>query len=92
MPIGNTFPIYFSFERDSSDPDIPMPGKMKSFGHLLNHLKNMCGSYHSEKTEYLGQIQRKRNICNRQFQLAFTCEDDSDPPPEGLVRSPPWGT
>ena len=34
----------------------------------------------------------KANICNRQFQSAFTREGDSDTPPKGLVRSPPWGT
>ena len=38
------------------------------------------GSYHSEKTEFLRQILRKTNICNGQFQSAFTREDDSDPP------------
>ena len=39
MPIGNMFPIYFSFENDSSEPDTHKPEKMKSVSQLLNHLK-----------------------------------------------------
>ena len=33
----------------------------------------------------------KANICNRQFQSAFTREDDSDRPQKGLVHSTPRG-
>ena len=49
MPIGNTFPIYLSLKR------------LKRFGHLSNHLKKTrLGSHHSEKTEFLRQILRKK--------------------------------
>ena len=53
----------FTFENDSSDPDNPKPEKIKSFDHLSNHLKKKktrLGSHHSEKTEFLRQILRKK--------------------------------
>ena len=38
-----------------------------------------------------GKIKEKADICNRQFQSAFTREADSDHPQKGPVHSPPWG-
>ena len=35
----------------------------------------------------------KANICNRQFESAFTCESDTEIPSKGttaLAHSPPW--
>ena len=84
----------FTFENDSSDPDSLKPEKIKkSFGRLSNLLKKTrLGSNHSEKTEVLGQIQRKKaNICNRQFLSAFTREGDSDPTSKGASPFFPMG-
>ena len=42
------------------------------------------GSHHSEKNGILKtDSKEKANICNRQFQSAFTHEDDSDTPSKG---------
>ena len=84
----------FTFENDSSDTDTLKPEKMKSFGHLSNHLKKTrLGSHHSEKTEFLKQILRKKPT--------FVVGNSNQPPyvkttlirpRKGLVRSPPWET
>ena len=82
----------FTFENDSSDPDTLSLKRLKSFGHLSNHLKKThLGSHHSEKTEFLRQILRKKPT--------FVIGNSNQPshvktsltrPREGLVRSPPW--
>ena len=41
---------------------------------------------------HLTDTKEKADICNLQFQSAFTPEGDSDTPSKGLVCSPPWGT
>ena len=84
----------FTFENDSSDPDTPSLKRLKSFGHLSNHLKKTrMGSHHSEKTEFLRQILRKKPT--------FVIGNSNQPPHvkttltrprKGLVRSSPWGT
>ena len=85
MPIGNTFPIYLRSRKMAQILTLPSLKRLKSFGHLSNHLKKTrMGSHHSEKTEILKtDSKEKANICNRQFQSAFTREDHSDPPSKG---------
>ena len=62
-------------------------------GHLSNLLKKTrLGSHHSEKMEFLRQIQRKKPIYaigsfNQHSQAKATLTR----PLKGLVRSPPWG-
>ena len=85
----------FTFENDSSDPDTPKPEKIKkSFGHLSNLLKKThLGSHHTEKTEFLRQIQRKRPIyVIGSFNQPSHAKATLTHPLKGLVRSPPWGT
>ena len=48
------------------------------------------GSHHSEKTEFT-DIKEKANICNRQFQSAFTREGDSGPPSKWASPLSPMG-
>ena len=85
----------FTFENDSSDPDTPKPEKIKkSFGHLSNLLKKTrLGSNHSEKTEFLRQIQRKKPIyVSGSFNQPSHAKATLTRTLKGLVRSPPWGT
>ena len=68
------------FENDSSDPDTPKPEKIKKFWLFITSLKNTClGSHHSEKTEFLRQILRKKPT----FVIGHLREDSSDPPSKG---------
>ena len=72
MPIENTFPIYLHVRTTAQIPIL------LRFGHLSNLLKTRLGSNHSEKTEFLCQIQRKKP--KGQFKPAFTREGNSDLP------------
>ena len=50
------------------------------------------GSHHSEKNGILKtDTKEKANICKRQFQSAFTCKGDSDPPSKGASPFSPIG-
>ena len=75
----------FTFENDSSDPDTPKPEKIKKFWSFIKSLKK--DAYWITSLRENGILKKdskeKANICNRQFQLAFTREDDSDPPSKG---------
>ena len=76
----------FTFEKDSSDPNTPKPEKIKkSFGHLSNLLKKDTFGITSLSENGILQTdtKEKANICNRQFQSAFTREGESDPPSKG---------
>ena len=77
----------FTFENDSSDPDTPKPEKIKKFWSFVKSLKeDACGIASLRENGILKtDTKEKANICNRQFQSAFTRL-------KGLVRSPPWGT
>ena len=80
MPIGNTSPIYLHSRTIAQIPTLLSLKRLKSFGHLSNHLKKTrLGSHHSGKTEFLRQILRKKPT----FVIAFTREDNSDPPVKG---------
>ena len=63
-------------------------------GHLSNLLKKMrLGSHHSEKMEFLRQIQRKTPIyAIGSFNQPSHTKATLTRPLKGLVHSPPWGT
>ena len=84
----------FTFENDSSDPDTPKPEKIKKFWSFVKSLKKDAYGITSLRENGILKTdsKEKANICIRQFQSAFTREDDSTRPRKGLVRSPPWGT
>ena len=61
MPIGNTFPIYLRLRMTAQIRTLLKLKRLESFGHLSNLLKKIhLGSHHSEKKEFLGQMQRKK--------------------------------
>ena len=72
----------FTFENDSSDPDTPKPEKIKKFWSFVKSLKKDAYGITSPREDGILKTdsKEKANICNRQFQSAFTREDDSDPP------------
>ena len=75
----------FTFENDSSDPDTPKPEKIKKFWSFVKSLKKDAYGITSLRENGILKTdsKEKANICNRQFQSAFTHEDDSDPPSKG---------
>ena len=75
----------FTFENDSSDPDTPKPEKIKKFWSFIKSLKKDAYGITSLRENRILKTdsKEKANICNRQFQSAFTREDDSDPPSKG---------
>ena len=75
----------FTFENDSSDPDTPKPEKIKKFWSFIKSLKKDTYGITSLRENGILKTdsKEKANICNRQFQSAFTREDDSDPPLKG---------
>ena len=85
MPIGNTFQIYLRSRTIAQIPTLLSLKRLKSFGHLSNHLKRDAFGITllRENGIFKTDSKEKANICNRQFQSAFSREDDSDPPPKG---------
>ena len=75
----------FTFENDSSDPDTPKPEKIKKFWSFVKSLKKDAYGITSLRENRILKTdsKKKANICYRQFQSAFTHEDDSDPPSKG---------
>ena len=93
MPIGNTFPIFSSLR---TTPQIPIQikvEKIKKFWSFVKSLKKDTFGITSLRENGILKTDTKEraDICNRQFQSAFTREADSDPPSKGRVHSPPWG-
>ena len=72
-------------EHDLSDPDTPKPEKIKKFWSFIKSLKKDAYGFTSLRESGILKTdsKEKANICNRQFQSVFTCEDDSDPPSKG---------
>ena len=68
--------------------------RLKSFGHLSNLLKKTgMGSHHSEKTELLKQMQLEGPLfVIDNFNQSSRAKATLNRPPNGLVRSSPWGT
>ena len=75
----------FTFENDSSDPDTPKPEKIKKFWSFIKSLKKTRFGITSliENGILKTDAKEKADICNRQFQSAFTREGDSDPLSKG---------
>ena len=84
----------FSFDTDSADPDCPRKNeKAKKFWSFVKSLKKDAFGINSLrengilKTETLD----KANICNRQFESAFTRESDTEIPSKGTSPFSPMG-
>ena len=77
----------FTFENDSSDK----PEKKKKFWSFVKFLeKDVFVIASLRETGILKtDTKKKANICNRQFQSAFTREGDSEPPSKGASRFSP---
>ena len=71
----------FTFENDPSDPDSNKSGKIKKFWSFVKSLKKDAFGITSLRENGIlkTDTKEKADICNRQFQSAFTREDDSDP-------------
>ena len=83
----------FTFENDSSDPDTPKPEKIKKFWSFVKSLKKDAFGIASLRENGIlkTDTKKKTNVCNRQFQSAFTREGDSDPPSKGASPFSPMG-
>ena len=85
MPNGNMFQIYLRSRTIAQILTLLSLRRLKSFGHLSNHLKRDAFGITSLRENGILKTdsKEKANICNRQFQPAFTREDDSGPPSKG---------
>ena len=85
MPIGNIFPKNLGSRTIPQDPDTPKPGKIKKFWLFIKSLKNDTFGITSLRENGILKTDSKEKAitCNRQFQSAFTHEDDTDPPSKG---------
>ena len=75
----------FTFENDPSDPNSNRSGKIKKFWSFVKSLKKDTFGITSLRENRIlkTDTKEKADICNRQFQSAFTREADSDPPSKG---------
>ena len=75
----------FMFEKDSLDWDNPKPEQIKKFWSFVKSLKKDGYGITSLREKGIIKTDSKENanICNRQFQSAFTRENNSDPPSKG---------
>ena len=66
--------------------------RRKGFGNLSSLSRKTClESLHQEKNGILKtDTLDKANICNRQFESAFTCESDTEIPSKGTSPFIPW--
>ena len=83
----------FTCENNSSDPNTPKPEKIKKFWSFVKSLKKDAFGIASLRENGIlkTDTKEKANICNWQFQSAFTREDDSDPPSKGASSFSPMG-
>ena len=83
----------FTFENNRSDPDTAKPEKIKKFWSFVKSLKKgVFGNTSLRENEILKtDTKGKANICNRQFQSAFTRKGDSHPPSKGANPFSPMG-
>ena len=72
----------FSFENDPSEPNSNKSGKVKKFWSFVKSLKKDAFGITSLRENGIlkTDTKEKADICNQQFQSAFTCEANSDPP------------
>ena len=76
----------FSFENDNPDPDCPRKNeKAKKFWSFVKSLKKDASGINTLRENGILKTDTldKANICNRQFQSAFTHESDDEIPSKG---------
>ena len=76
----------FSFDTDSADPDCPRENeKAKKFWSFVKSLKKDAFGINSLRENGILKTDTldKANICNRQFESAFTRESDTEIPSKG---------
>ena len=84
----------FSFETESPDPDSPRKNeKAKKFWSFVKSLKNDAFGISTLRENGILKTDTldKANICNRQFQSAFTRESDDEIPSKGTSPFTPMG-
>ena len=85
MPIGNTFTIYLRSRTIAQIPTLLSLKRLKKFWSFIKSLKKDAFGITSLRENGILKTdsKEKANICHRQFQSAFTREDDSDPTSKG---------
>ena len=79
MLIRNTFPIYLRLRKTAQIPTLPSKKRYKSFWSFIK--KGQFGIISLRENGILKTDSKENaNICNQQFQAAFTHEADSDLP------------
>ena len=93
MPIGNTFPIYLRLRTTDQIPILLSMKRLKKFWSFVKSLKKDAFGITSLRENGIlkTDTKGKANICNRQFQSAFTRKGDSDPPSKGASPFSPMG-
>ena len=84
----------FSFETESPDPDSPRKNeRAKKFWSFVKSLKNDAFGINTLRENGILKTDTldKANICNRQFQSAFTRESDDEIPSKGTSPFTPMG-
>ena len=84
----------FSFDTDSADPDCPLKNeKAKKFWSFVKSLKKDAFGINSLRENGILKTDNldKSNICNRQFESAFTRESDTEIPSKGTSPFTPMG-
>ena len=84
----------FSFDTDSADPDCPRKNeKAKKFWSFVKSLKKDAFGINSLRENGILKTDTldKANICNRQFESAFTRESDTEIPSKGTSPFSPMG-
>ena len=84
----------FSFETDNPDPDCPRKNeKVKKFWSFVKSLKKDAFGITSLRENGILKTDTldKANICNKQFESAFTRESDSEIPCKGTSPFTPMG-
>ena len=84
----------FFFETESPDPDSPRKNeKAKKFWSFVKSLKNDAFGINTLRENGILKTDTldKANICNRQFQSAFTRESDDEIPSKGTSPFTPMG-
>ena len=84
----------FSFDTDSADPDCPRKNeKAKKFWSFVKSLKKDAFGINSLRENGILKTDTldKANICNRQFESAFTRESDTEIPSKGTIPFSPMG-
>ena len=75
----------FSYDTDSADPDCPRKHEAKKFLSFVKSLKKDAFGINSLRENGIlkNDTFDKANICNRQFESAFTRESDTEIPSKG---------